>query len=142
VLEEGHKVNVMQLSPIAEADHNKEIVSNQRIDFLYEELNKMLTIRIKYSDVSSEAPIVSQILRFPIHARSPPVHRDSPEARVIIPPTRRVRIIPVGTEFVHENKYYRVTMSDGVATSSICLDDGVELRLTNNELWNIIVQTL
>lgn len=32
-----------------------------------------------------------------------------------------------------------VNMSDGLVVSALCVDDGDEIRLTNDELWDIIL---
>ena len=56
------------------------------------------------------------------------------------PQPQRVRkAIPIDTTFVFNDKYFIVNMSDGVMVRAVCVDDGEELRITNEELWDVIL---
>jgi hypothetical protein len=51
-------MNLVNVSEGAVALSFKELIKEQRIDFLYEELTRSLTIQVKYSDVKAEDDII------------------------------------------------------------------------------------
>jgi hypothetical protein len=121
VLESGNIINVVKVSDLWDVANFKELVSNQRVDLLFEELSQTLTVRVKYIDAKAEDEIVSRLLRFP---PIPPykIARDHP------PLHERRKAIPIDTSFVYNNKYFKVTMSDGIIVGAACIDDGEQLH--------------
>jgi hypothetical protein len=65
VLEVGNIINLVMLSEADTAPEGrqkvKEFISGQRIDLVYEEATRVLTVRITYCDQKAEAKIVSEI---------------------------------------------------------------------------------
>ncbi len=61
----GNKVNLVNVSQVEQNEVVLENISAERIDLVYEELSQTLSIRIKYSAVLAETPLVSQISHFP-----------------------------------------------------------------------------
>jgi len=131
VLEAGHVMNVVNVFDYIGEPMSKELIHFQRIDLLYEQVMRILTIRVKYSACNAEDAIVSRILGFALAV---------PQNTIVHNRPQRVRKkIPVDTTFVFNDKYYMVNMSDGLVVSALCVDDGDEIRLTNDELWDIIL---
>ncbi len=126
VLQMGNIMNVVNASDFIGEPNVKELIPNQRIDLLYEEIARTLTIRVKYSDCRAEDAMVARMLDFAIPA---------PQNAMLHPQPKRVRkAIPIDTTFVFNDKYFIVNMSDGVMVRAVCVDDGEELRITNEEL--------
>jgi len=137
VLEVGNIVNLVNVSEqeiVAEGRKVKELIGKQRIDLVYEEATRTLTVRIMYRDEKAEAPIVSAILGFPMINVTPPAR--NPEHRA-----RRVRTVPVDTVFLYNEKFFTVTYSNGTRVNATCYDDGEDISLDNEFLWNLILET-
>ncbi len=60
VLEQGNIINLVDV-PIAMAEDFNVTVSGQRIDFIYEELTRNLSIRVKYCATLAQDPKVGVI---------------------------------------------------------------------------------
>jgi hypothetical protein len=134
VLEVGNIVNIVIPSPNNNAEKFKEITSRQRIDLVYNALERRLTIRVAYSDVKAEDAIVADILKFPRLAQNDIAE---PNRRI-----RKVRPVPCGTSFTHNDKMYTVSHSDGQRVVAVGDGDGEELYYTNDELWSLILDNL
>jgi hypothetical protein len=137
VLEVGNIINLVELTePEPEPPRKKkfkEFISNQRIDLLFEEATRMLTVRITYSDLKAEAPIVSDILGFPRVDVTPTSNNPARHAR-------RVEAVPNDTLFLYNDKLFTVTDSDGDRVYAICAEDGEQICLENNFLWDLILE--
>ncbi len=137
VLELGNIVNLVNVSEqeiVAEGRKVKVFIGKQRIDLVYEEATRTLTVRIMYRDEKAEAPIVSAILGFPMINVTPPAC--NPEHRA-----RGVRTVPVDTVFLYNEKFFTVTYSNGTRVNATCYDDGEDISLDNEFLWNLILET-
>jgi hypothetical protein len=136
VLEVGNKINLVNTSVLLNQQVFCEHIASERIDLVYEELTRTLSIRIKYSSVLAEDPRVSEVLHFvqPLQQPEP----DPPRIR----PLRRPRGIAVGTSFVHNGKLFTVTASDGIIVNAVCAVDGEVLNMPNNEVWQIIMNSI
>ena len=137
VLEVGYIVNIVQ--PIAEEENGKfkEFTIHQRIDLVYEEVCRCLTIRIVYSDMRAESEIVSDTLKFPrLRVEVTPGDDNLPRR------CRRIKPVPCDTSFIYNDKFFSVTQSDGMRVFAVCVDDGEEVSFSNDELWEIILENL
>jgi len=97
ILERGNIMNLVNISEGAVTLSFKELIKEQRIDFLYEELTRSLTIQVKYSDVKAEDDIIQRTLNFPFLPMEN--NRQNPQNR------RRQRI-PIDTNFVFNEVFY------------------------------------
>ena len=131
----GNKVNLVNVSQVEQNEVVLENISAERIDLVYEELSRTLSIRIKYSAVLAETPLVSRILHF-----SQPILQ--PENAVEHRPTRRVKTVAIGTSFVYQEKLFRVVASDGIMVSAVCIYDGEQINMTNGECRQIIMSNI
>jgi hypothetical protein len=137
VLELGNKINFVKVSAVQHGDTFHESIPSERIDLVYEELTRNLSIRVKYRSTLAESPEVSQILRF----AQPLVHQ--PEIDPLpVHPRRRVRAIALGTSFLYNDKLVRVVTSDGNSVSAISEVDGEEIFMSNGELMDIIMNNI
>jgi hypothetical protein len=132
VMEVGNIVNVVDVSGMDMQGKFKEFTAEQRIDLVYEEASRMLSVRVVYRDVKAEHELVSRILKFPTLAVTPE-NNVVPPARV-----RRVRAVPPETLFVYNGRYFQVTHSDARTAFATCQEDGELLRLSNEELWDLM----
>jgi hypothetical protein len=132
VLEHGNIVNVVNVHTAQTNEEFKEKVAHQRIDFVFEEFSRTLSIWIKYSDVLAESGIDAEVLHFP---------RPLPQPETIQPPARsrrRARAIAIGTSFVHNGKLFIVARSDGLVVTATCVVSVEELTMSNEEVSQII----
>ncbi len=136
VLEVGNIINIIQPSDGNFARKFKEFIPHQRIDLVYEEVCRSLTIRLVYSDVKAESALVKETLRFPLGSQVTPAD-DHPPQRV-----RKVKPVPCDTSFIFNDKFFSVTQSDGRRVFAVCEDDGEQLCFSNDELWNLILDNL
>jgi hypothetical protein len=137
VLEMGDIVNIVQPPAEVVTGKFKEFTSEQRIDFVYEESCRSLSIRIVYSDVRAESDIVSATLKFPtLRVEGTPLDDNPPQRR------RKVKPVPCATTFIHNDKFFSVTQSDGTRVFAVCDDNGEELVFDNDELWQIILDNI
>jgi hypothetical protein len=136
VLEQGNKINLIDV-PIIMAEAFHVTASGQRIDFIYEELTRNLSIRVKYFGTLAQDPKVGAILRFP----QPLLQQDERNPPQVRPP-RRQRAIAVGTSFVQDDKLFSVTLSDGISVTCVCASDGTVLNVSNDEVWDIIMSSI
>jgi hypothetical protein len=110
-------------------------VNSERIDLVYEELTRSLSIRIKYGVFLTENPKITKVLHFP----HPLLH----QAETIQSHSRRrAKAIATGTSFVYNGKLFVVSASDGVTVSATCAARGVVINMTNDELWQIIMDSI
>jgi len=137
VLEQGNKINLVDVPIITDEDLSVT-VSGQRIDFIYEELTRNLSIRVKYCGTLAQDPKVGAILRFP----QPLLQQQHEPNPVHVRPQRRARAIAVGTSFVFDDKLFSVTASDGIMVTCTCPSDGTVLNLSNGEVWDIIMSSI
>ncbi len=140
VLEVGNIINLVKVPDVSEPQPEvsrkvREFIINQRIDFVFDEAFRTLSIRIKYCDEKAEAPIVSDILGFPRVDVTPDTLNAPRRAR-------KVRAVPTETVFVYNDKFFTVTYSDGRRVRAICTDDNEEITLDNDFLWNLILDNI
>lgn len=135
VLESGNKINLVDVPVVQDYETFKEQVSSERIDLVYEELTRSLSIRIKYSAFLAENPKVTEVLHFP----QPPVHRAE---TIPVRSRRRPKAIATGTSFVHNGELFVVSASDGVTVTASCAARGVVINMPNDEAWQIIMDNI
>ncbi len=135
-LEVGNIINIIQPSDENCGRKFKEFIRHQRIDLVYEEACRNLTIRVVYSDVKVESEVVKETLRFPHAIQVTPAEDDRPQR------VRKVKPVPCDTTFIYNDKFFCVTQSDGRRVFAVCEDDGEQLCLSNNELWKLILDNL
>lgn len=137
VLEVGITINIIDTSSPNRYNKFKEFICDQRIDLVFEEFSRRLIIRVVYSDVKAETPIVADVLKFP-RVLQPPVEPidNNPPQRI-----RKVKAVPCNTTFIYNDKMYTVTQSDGRRAFALC-DDGGVLCFSNDELWTLILDNL
>jgi hypothetical protein len=78
-LEVGNIINIIQPSDENCGRKFKEFIRHQRIDLVYEEACRNLTIRVVYSDVKAESEVVKETLRFPHAIQVTPAEDDRPQ---------------------------------------------------------------
>jgi (2Fe-2S) ferredoxin len=133
VLEVGNVINFVNPSADLMERRFAEFITSERIDMVYEEFTRTLSIRVKYSSVLAEDCRVSEVLKFaPQPIRN--VERNLRGSRSL----RRVRALAEGTTFVLNNKVFRVTSSIGEVVTAISAVDDEEINLSINEAWQII----
>jgi len=113
----------------------KAFVSHQRIDLVYEETLRIFSIWIKYSDEKAEAQIVSEVFGFPRIDVTPDANNTARRASM------RVRAVPKDTVFLYNEKFFTVTESDGRVVHATCDDDGEQIHINNEFLWNLILES-
>jgi hypothetical protein len=133
VLEVGHIINFVNVSEVPNQQRFAEYISNERIDMVYEELTRSLSIRVKYSSLLAEDRRVLEVLHF----APQPIHNVQPNLRGSRS-LRRVRALAEGTTFVVNNKVFRVTSTIGEVVTAISAVDDEEINLSINEAWQII----
>jgi hypothetical protein len=137
VLEVGNIMNLVKLSEpeldLGGRQKIKEFNSGQRIDLVYDEGIRVLSIQITYSDEKAESPIISNILGFPMIDAIP--NPNIPARR-----ERRIKQVPTQTVFLYNDKFFTVTNSDGSQVHAFCDDDGEQVVLENDFLWNLILE--
>jgi len=53
----------------------------------------------------------------------------------------RVRAVPKDTVFLYNEKFFTVTESDGRVVHATCDDDGEQIHINNEFLWNLILES-
>jgi hypothetical protein len=132
VLEAGNIINLVNPSENAVEGRFVEFISSERIDMVYEEFTRTMSLRVKYSSVLAEDNRVAQCLHFvqPLN----PVVPNAPRNR----PLRQVRTIAIGTSFVVNNKLFHVSASNGEIVTAVSAVDGEVVHMSNYEVWQII----
>jgi len=132
VLEAGNIINLVNPSENAVEGCFVEFISSERIDMVYEEFTRTMSLCVKYSSVLAEDNRVSQCLHFvqPLN----PVVPNAPHNR----PLRQVRTIAIGTSFVLNYKLFHVSASNGEIVTAVYAVDGEVVHMSNNEMWQII----
>ncbi len=133
LLEDGNIVNIVEVLEGNDEPNMKQYISNQRIDLVFDDVARSLTVRIVYIEKRAQDPHVSQILGFPIMNRSPEEADQRRRQR------RKVRPVPLNTLFYHEDKYFTVMHSDGTRVFSVS-NDNTHLCLDNELFWNLILE--
>jgi hypothetical protein len=78
VMEVGNIVNVVNVSEFNPPNRFKEFIPDQRIDLVYEEASRSLSVRVVYSDFKAEHEIISNILKFPRFLGTPEANGPAP----------------------------------------------------------------
>jgi len=78
VMEVGNIVNVVNVSEFNPPNRFKEFIPDQRIDLVYEEASRSLSVRVVYSDFKAEHKIISNILKFPRFLGTPEANGPAP----------------------------------------------------------------
>ncbi len=132
----GNIINLVNPSAQNATNKVKEFISDQRIDLVYEEMTRILTILFAYSAVKSEEAVVSEVLSF---AQPPQMPNDNNWPQRV----RRVKAVPCDTIFTYNGKCFMLrTQSDGRRAFAVCVTDGEQLCLSNDELWDLILDNL
>ena len=92
----------------------KEFVSAQRIDFMYDEQNRSLSVSVKYRRVPAEDPSIASALGFVVPGRKT-LNAGAGQRRI-----RRAAAIAIGTTFVKDGELFRVSRVFKVHYTGYC----------------------
>ncbi len=118
-----------------------EVIPAERIDYVFEEQTRTLSIRVKYSWFLAEDPLVSEMLHLPIIAAA---HNNNNNNNINNQPRhRRGRKIAAGTSFVKDGNYFKVSTSNIDFIEAICVDNLEEvITLATDDAWEIILDNI
>lgn len=119
----------------------KEVIPAERIDFVFEEQTRTLSIQVKYSWFLAEDPLVSEMLCLPIIAAA---HNNNNNNNINNQPRRQGgRKIAAGTSFVKGGNYYEVSTSNIDFIEAISVDNLEEvITLATDDAWEIILDKI
>jgi hypothetical protein len=140
VLQVGDVVNIVKLPAevmINPTENFKEFIPAERIELVYEEVSRTLSIRAKYGRVLVEDPNVSAALGF-----NQPLIRPQNTNPDVQQQLRREQLICVGTTFIRDRMYLKVLRSEGGLVTAVCEDTGKHVCLSNEEAWMLVRQNI
>jgi len=130
VLLQGDSVNVVNVHSAENSIVQcrfKEFISAERIDFVYEPLKRLVSVRAKYLHVMAENAVVTNILKLCT-------------SRVPNPTATRKRPINVGTNFLFQGNLVVVVKCDGTHTTVRSINDVQDITLLTSNARELLRQ--